>query len=69
MKYKRKLYPKDIGMRWCITCGQQTKFRWFAYKNAFACEKCCYEEALHTTVNTLLNSEEAFLRELDKLDG
>lgn len=62
---KRKLYPKDIGKRFCKTCREITYFKWSDSQNTYICERCEYEKALYT--DGLLKSEDAFIVALEML--
>ena len=62
---KRIKYPKDIGLRHCITCRKNTRFVFFQSRNTWICEECEYQEAMGNR-HSLLDSESRFLDLLNK---
>lgn len=60
---KRRFYPKDIGLRFCITCARETKFKWSDSNNTWICEQCDYETAMGKLP---IDSEAIFLDRLNK---
>lgn len=63
----RRKKLSDIGLRWCLTCARETKFRWSPSENTYVCELCKYEKAMRIDDTKLLKSEQEFMKELEKL--